>query len=61
MGLRTVPPMREPVPVGFDANADLVELPERAEGGRAVAEDAVEAVDAVLEPRDFADCDLTGE
>jgi hypothetical protein len=53
--------MRDPVPVGFDPSADLVEVPERAEGGRVVADDVEEAVDAVLEPRVFADCDLTGE
>jgi hypothetical protein len=61
IGRRTVPLIREPVPLGFDPNADLVELPESPDGGRAVAEEAVDALDVALDPRDFADCDLTGE
>jgi hypothetical protein len=41
--------------------ADLVELPS-AEGGLPKADDAAAVVDADLEePRDFADCDFTGE
>ena len=61
MGRRTVPPINEPVPVGFADNADFVALPDIADGGRAVVDDAVDALDAVLEPRDFADSDFTGE
>jgi hypothetical protein len=59
IGLRMVPPMSEPVPVGFDDSADLVELPS-ADGGRAVDDDAVETFDVVLEPNDFEDCDFIG-
>ena len=61
MGLRAVPPIREPAPLGFDPRADLLEDPERADGGRAVLEEAVDAVDAVLEPRLLAETDFTGE
>ena len=59
MGLLTVPPIKEPVPLELEPNAGFVELPS-AEGGRAAVDDAVEAVDAVLDPRDFADCDFAG-
>lgn len=60
IGLRTVPPISEPVPVEVEASADFDDPPDRADGGRAV-EDAVDALEAVLEPRDFADNDFTGE
>lgn len=52
-----MPPIKEPV--AFPVRADLVEPP-NPDGGRPV-DDAVDAVDAVLEPSDLADCDLTGE
>jgi len=60
IGRRTVPPMSEPVPVEF-FRADFVASPDIAEGGRAGPEDAVDAFEAVLAPRDLEDCDLTGE
>jgi hypothetical protein len=60
IGRRTVPPSNEPVPVEF-FKADLVDSPDIAEGGRAGPEEAVDAVEAVLEPKDFVNCDLTGE
>jgi hypothetical protein len=58
IGRRTVPDIKEPVPVEF-FNADLVDSPDMAEGGRPF--DAVDALDAGLGPNDFADCELTGE
>jgi hypothetical protein len=57
---RTVPLIKEPVPAEF-FRADLVDSPDMAEGGRAGPEDAVDAVEVVLAPRDFDDTDLTGE
>lgn len=62
IGRRTVPLIKEPVPLGFDATADFVrESADKADGGRAVVDDAVDALETVLEPRDIADCDFTGE
>ena len=57
VGRRTVPDINEPVPVEF-FKADLFDSPDMADGGRPV--DAVDALDAVLGPSDFADCDFTG-
>jgi hypothetical protein len=51
--------MSEPVPVEF-FNADLVDSPDMAEGGRAEPEEAVDAFEAVLAPSAFDDCDLAG-
>lgn len=58
MGRLAVPLINEPVP--FPDTADLVALPS-AEGGRPEADDADAVFDVVLGPKDFADCDLTGE
>jgi hypothetical protein len=60
IGRRTVPPINEPVPVEF-FNADFVASPDMADGGRAGAEEVLDAFDAVLAPRDFVDVDFTGE
>jgi|TARA_R110002003_G_scaffold296_7_gene18663 hypothetical protein len=60
IGRRTVPLINEPVLVGF-FNADFVDSPDIAEGGRAGPEDAVDAFEAVLAPNDFVDADFTGE
>lgn len=59
IGRLTVPPIKDPVPEGFDPKADFVEPPGTADG-LTVLEDAVEALDAVLELSDFADCDFMG-
>jgi hypothetical protein len=60
-----VPDIREPVPTPLGAKADFddpdADPLDIADGGRAVVEDAVDAVDAVLEPRNFAETDFTGE
>jgi hypothetical protein len=61
MGRRTVPPISEPVPFELAPNADFVAEFPRDDGGRAGPDDAVDAFDAVLEPRDFAERDFTGE
>ena len=60
MGRRTAPLINDPVPDAFEESTDFVELPS-AEGGRAVPEEAVEALEAVLDPKDFAEDDFTGE
>lgn len=60
IGLRTVPLIKEPVPVVLAPKTDLVELP-RADGGLAVPDDATDTLDATLEPRFFDDCDFGGE
>jgi hypothetical protein len=62
IGRRTVPLISEPVlvPVEF-FNADFVPSLDIAEGGRAGPEEAVDAFEAVLAPRDLVDCDFTGE
>jgi hypothetical protein len=62
MGRRTVPLIRDPVPVEL-FKADFVESPDMAEGGRAVPVDAVEVLEIVLEPapNDFDETDLAGE
>ena len=54
IGRRTVPLIKEPVPVEF-LSADLVDSPDMAEGGLAEAEDAVDVLDAVLPINDLAD------
>lgn len=59
IGRRTVPLINEPVLVGF-FNADLVDSPDIAEGGRAVPDDGVEVV-LVLALRDFDVIIFTGE
>ena len=59
IGRRTVPPIKDPVPVGF-FKADLVDSLDIAEGGRAGPEDVVDVLEAVLGPKDLADCDLAG-
>lgn len=56
-GRRTVPDIKEPVPVEF-FSADFVDSPDMAEGGRAGPEEAVERFDVVLAPKDLADCDV---
>jgi hypothetical protein len=61
IGLRTVPPISEPVPLEFEASADFDDPPDRADGGRAAADDAVDALEGILEPIDFAGNDFTGE
>jgi hypothetical protein len=63
IGRRTVPDINDPVPVEF-FNADLVDSPDMAEGGRAGPEDPEDKFEAVLDPRffdDCDDCDVTGE
>jgi hypothetical protein len=59
VGRRTVPLIKEPVPVEF-FKADLVDSPDMAEGGRAGPDEAFDTVDAVLAPRDFDNCGLAG-
>jgi len=61
IGRLAVPLINEPVPFGFAPNADFVAEFPSADGGRARPDDAVEAFDVVLEPRDFADADFTGD
>jgi len=59
IGRRTVPDISEPVPVEF-FNADFVDSPDMAEGGRAGPDDAVDRFEAVLAPNVLLDCDLAG-
>jgi hypothetical protein len=54
--------MRDPVPVEL-FNADFVDSPDIADGGRAGPFEAEEALDMVLAPapKDFDESDLGGE
>jgi hypothetical protein len=62
IGRRTVPLIRDPVPVEL-FKVDFVDSPDMADGGRAGPEDAVEALDILLAlaPSDLVEIDLGGE